>query len=364
MLATTSLAPFGPAAEFDQRQRAGDDAPADGFALLLAALPAAPPPPPPAMAPSGQMTGQAADAPRAAPLVPGAAGPPPAAEPAGEPLQAAARTEGAEAVTPAAVSPAPAAPVIVSPAASAGRPAAGTDLPAPTPPPPPPATEAAGAAPAAPAPLLDGIAEQPQGGAPAAAPPQRPPGTAAGRQAAGDTSPDVAAVPAPQPADTGNGEAAAFDPGGAEPLAASAAPAGEPAAPAATAPPLAVQIAAFLSRARPSLPARLVVRLQPGALGEVQIALEPAKGGGVKATISAQSHETLQLLEQEASAIGEALRGAGLPLGEEPNLDLLGRGAGRQPRHREEAGPAPPPRVGTAPGPPPWRPLRLLDLSV
>lgn len=129
---------------------------------------------------------------------------------------------------------------------------------------------------------------------------------------------------APQPAPAG-GEARANE-GTAGP-----APAGykaaEMPAPAALAPLVSIRVLPKLEGANSKA---LEIRLDPPELGRVDVKLETAQDGTLKAVLSAERVEALELLRRDQGTLENALRQAGVALGDNAISFSLSAGAGEQ----------------------------------
>ena len=110
----------------------------------------------------------------------------------------------------------------------------------------------------------------------------------------------------------------------AAPPGAGAAPGAAPAPPAtAPAPPLplppgfgaAAQVAAQIGNAASADLGYIRIELQPADLGRVDVKLSLDHSGQVMASISADRHDTLALLQRDASSLQQALQQAGLKAG-------------------------------------------------
>ena len=91
-----------------------------------------------------------------------------------------------------------------------------------------------------------------------------------------------------------------------------------PAAPSATPAPspqaqLAPVFAAAAPLAKPGAPQRLVIRLDPGELGHVQVSIERPANGPPHIALAAERPETLALLLADRPQLNTALDAAGLP---------------------------------------------------
>jgi flagellar hook-length control protein FliK len=219
--------------------------------------------------------------------------------------------------------------------------------------------------------------------APEAAPTQ----AAAAADGSAATSSSVASptVHLPQPsAEKGNAETAAPEPGAAAikgndgqapatqaPTSAGTAgaqpalPAAERAEPPLPAPPAAGQVSVHIAKAVRSGTDRIHIQLAPAALGRVEIALDLSDGQQVRATISAETKEALELLRADARVLERALQDAGLKAdpgslsfqlrdqGARPGHDGGSRsGYGAHPQAREPDDP-PAGRAGETPAPAP-----------
>ncbi len=121
-----------------------------------------------------------------------------------------------------------------------------------------------------------------------------------------------------------------------------AAPASAPASPVAASflPPhaqLAQAIESLAQGRRQDAPATLSIRLSPADLGQVEVRIEPVRGGTMRVEIVAERPETMALLQRDQQELLRALDRAGLSTGEPPGFSLAGRQGGaaeRQPGER------------------------------
>lgn len=168
---------------------------------------------------------------------------------------------------------------------------------------------------------------------------------------------DAAAVPEEGPDRAGHPSVAPPDadipvtrhaPGPTAPQAVPAVPQGPPVPPpapaspaAASVPPPHAQIAQaiepFAQGPRSDAPAVLSIRLSPADLGQVEVRIEPVRGGTTRVEIVAERPETMALLQRDQQELLRALDRAGLSTGEPPGFSLAGRQGGaaeRQPGER------------------------------
>jgi flagellar hook-length control protein FliK len=130
-----------------------------------------------------------------------------------------------------------------------------------------------------------------------------------------------------------------------------------PSAPTAAPPPVsasapvaqpAVQLGLQIAAAVPRRIDRLFVRLEPPALGRVEVRLEFSRDNRVSALIAADRHDTLSVLQRDSGTLQRALQDAGMHLGDN-GLSFSLRQEQRQPGGGAE-GPYPM-RVDTAADP-------------
>lgn len=88
------------------------------------------------------------------------------------------------------------------------------------------------------------------------------------------------------------------------------------------------QVAFQVARAAPGLPETITIQLHPRDLGRVHVRLELGDDGPVRAVVSADRPETLDLLQRDARALERALNGAGLETDDQSlSFDLHDNGA-------------------------------------
>ena len=131
------------------------------------------------------------------------------------------------------------------------------------------------------------------------------------------------------------------------------------------APPAAGQVSVHIAKAVRAGTDRIHIQLAPASLGRVEIALDLSDSQQVRATISAETKEALELLRSDARVLERALNDAGLKTdpgslsfqlrdqGARPGHDGGSRpGYGAQPQGREPEDP-PAGRAGETPAPAP-----------
>ena len=84
---------------------------------------------------------------------------------------------------------------------------------------------------------------------------------------------------------------------------------------------------------------RITIKLNPEDLGKVDVKLELGKDGLVRATISAEKPETLDMLQRDSRVLEKALQEAGLKT-DQQSLAFDMRGGNGQPADRDQGGPA------------------------
>jgi flagellar hook-length control protein FliK len=119
---------------------------------------------------------------------------------------------------------------------------------------------------------------------------------------------------------------------------------------------------------------RLVVQLEPAALGRVEVRLDFSRDNRVSALIAAERPETLDLLQRDSRALERGLQDAGLELEREGLSFSLRqeqrhheRGAGSHPAMTDPEPPAAPAITGNAAPPAASRWLdaeRILDIRI
>ncbi len=100
---------------------------------------------------------------------------------------------------------------------------------------------------------------------------------------------------------------------------------------------LAQAIESLAQGRRQDAPATLSIRLSPADLGQVEVRIEPVRGGTMRVEIVAERPETMALLQRDQQELLRALDRAGLSTGEPPGFSLAGRQGGaaeRQPGER------------------------------
>jgi len=166
-------------------------------------------------------------------------------------------------------------------------------------------------------------------------PPQTAPGTpdsspSPGARPAAQPSLHAPVAPGPHPAAAPRSETSAptdllvepaVDLAAATPIRSEHAPSAPAAAPhqASASTPLtqpAVQLGLQIAAAVPRRVERLFVRLEPPALGRVEVRLEFSRDNRVSAVIAADRHDTLNVLQRDSGALQRALQDAGLRLGD------------------------------------------------
>jgi flagellar hook-length control protein FliK len=142
-------------------------------------------------------------------------------------------------------------------------------------------------------------------------------------------TPEVAlAAPQPQqpPQQAASGGDGRASEGTAGPASAGYKPADMP-APAALAPLVSIRV---LPKGEGSNSKALEIRLDPPELGRVDVKLETAQDGTLKAVLSAERVEALELLRRDQGTLENALRQAGVALGDNAISFSLSAGAGEQ----------------------------------
>ena len=135
------------------------------------------------------------------------------------------------------------------------------------------------------------------------------------------------------------------------------------------APPPLVQIGVQLATAAARRVERLVVQLEPAALGRVEVRLDFSHDNRVSALIAADRPETLEVLQRDSRALERHLQDAGLRLADNA-LSFSLRQEQRQPQGGAAPSGLPPePPVGPVaqdePRPAPWLAVRrLLDIRI
>jgi hypothetical protein len=134
------------------------------------------------------------------------------------------------------------------------------------------------------------------------------------------------------------------------------------------APPPLVQIGLQLATAATRRVERLVVQLEPAALGRVEVRLDFSHDQRVSALIAADRPETLEVLQRDSRVLERQLQDAGLRLADNA-LSFSLRQEQRQPQTAPPSGLPPTPQAVPVaedePRPAPWLAVRrLLDISI
>ena len=196
----------------------------------------------------------------------------------------------------------------------------------------------------------DFVAAEASGARPAPAAPAEPAGSGAGRSGAGRAAPQAEAVSTGPPVETTPTTAAQTSLAGAAiPSAAEAAPAGIPLSALAATPTFHAERAQLVDSptASPAFPSgspaqqvapallllgnaasgtqRLTLRLDPAALGQVEIRIDRPASGPAEIRIAAERPETLALLQHDRHQLEQALDQAGIPAARQIDFQIAPR---------------------------------------
>jgi flagellar hook-length control protein FliK len=99
------------------------------------------------------------------------------------------------------------------------------------------------------------------------------------------------------------------------------------------------QIAVQVQRAQVAGQDRISIKLHPAELGRIEVKLENASDGTLRAVISAERSETLDLLQRDARGLERALQEAGVKTDSGSlNFNLRGQNQGQEQQNANDSG--------------------------